>query len=137
VYSQELKKGCTFEYDIILANPTCSELVTDSVSNAEEIKKMMGGLKNGDSIDSILQMIQYKNFREKISIEIEKCKFDENEKITHIIASRYLDSVKKGAVAQELAYLVSENHKKPEENRFYFEIPSYICEAIEWVCQTQ
>lgn len=137
IYSQEVMKGCTFEYDIILTNPNCSELVTDSVANSEEIKKMMDGLKRKDNIGSILEMVQYKNFRKKISNEMKKCKFEEDEKIAHIIAARYLDSVKKGAVAQELAYLISENHKKPEENQFHFEIPIYIREAIEWVCQTQ
>jgi len=33
VYSQEKNKGCTFEYDLILVNPTLEELLTDSVSN--------------------------------------------------------------------------------------------------------
>lgn len=134
-YSQEKLKGCTFEYDLILANPVTTELITDSVSNANEIKGMMEGLKDNKDINTIFGIMRNGTFKDNISNDMMNCTFDEREKIKHIIAARYLDSVKKGAVAQELAYLISENHKnKDNDDYFEFNVPSYIGEAIKWIC---
>lgn len=134
-YSQEKYKGCTFEYDIILANPDAKELITDSVSNADEIKNMMDGFKQKKNINSIIRLIENENFKKNISTAMKKCDFNEREKIKHIIATKYLNSVKKGSVAQELAYLLSETHEKEAPSHFEFNIPLYISEAIKWICQ--
>jgi len=125
-------KSSTFEYDLILANPDNKELITDSVSNAGEIEKMMDIFKEGGDIDSILNEIANETFKNNNSPIIKNCTFGDQEKCKHIIAARYLNSVKKGSVAQELAYLISENHKKGN-NGFEFNIPPYISEAIQWI----
>lgn len=137
-YSQEKWKGCTFEYDIILSNPNTPELITDSVSNSNELKEMMDNFEDNDSSDT-LNLIENGNFKERIESPIDICNFDDDEKCKHIIAARYLNSVQKGVVAQELAFLISENHKKKlkDEDHFDFNIPSYISEAIKWICQEQ
>lgn len=138
VYSQEEGKGCTFEYELILKNPDRKELVTDSVRNNEEIKRMMTSFEMGEGIVSILGIMRNGQFKENISNDIAGCGFDEIEKIKHIIAARYLKSVQKGAVAQELAYVVSETCKNvSSEENFDFNIPEYIMGAIEWICQEQ
>ncbi|MFA0847483.1 MAG: ATP-dependent endonuclease [Methanobacterium formicicum] len=138
VYSQEEGKGCTFEYELILKNPDRKELVTDSVRNNAEIKRMMTSFENGEDIVSILGIMRTGQFKENISNDIAECGFDEIEKIKHIIAARYLKSVQKGAVAQELAYVVSETCQNvPSEENFDFNIPKYIMGAIEWICQEQ
>lgn len=135
-YAQEEYKGCTFEYDLILENSESTELITDLVTNGDEIKRMMNGLKEGKNLTSIFGLLRTGKFKTKIISEIEACDFEENEKIKHVIASRYLYSVNKGSVAQELAYLLSENHKREsEDTHFDFTIPQYISEAIKWICQ--
>lgn len=40
-FSQDVNKGKTFEYDLILHNPDLEVLVTDSMKNQEEIKELM------------------------------------------------------------------------------------------------
>ena len=40
-FSQDVVKGKTLEYDLIAANPTCELLLTPSISNHEEISKLM------------------------------------------------------------------------------------------------
>ena len=57
-YSQEEYKGCTFEYDLILENSETIELITDLVTNGNEIKLMMNGLKERENLTSILGMIR-------------------------------------------------------------------------------
>ena len=138
-YSQEKLKGCTFEYDIILKNPNTKELITDSVSNAEEIKKLMDSLKEDKELTSVFEIMRDGEFKKNISCGMEKCNFNKKGKIVHVIAARYLNSVQKGVVAQELAYLISENHKNKCEGKEYFNfnIPPYISEAIKWICQEQ
>ncbi len=136
-YSQEKLKGYTFEYEMILANPDTPELITDSISNANEIEEMMNSLKQEKDSDFILNLIRNEKFKNSISSAIANCSFDDEEKCKHIIATRYLNSVSKGTVAQELAFIISENHKKKLKGDSYFEfnIPTYISEAIEWICQ--
>lgn len=139
ICSQEKGKSCTFEYDIILSNPTFTDLVTKSVSNGEEIKKMMNGLKDDKGLDDILEMIKRKSkLTEELdeNIEILKSKFDPKELIKQIIASRYLKSIKKGEVAQELVLVVAKQIRKKElGERCELEVPKYISEAIKWIYQ--
>lgn len=138
-YSQEKLKGCTFEYEIILSNSDTIELVTKSISNGVNIKKMMEGLKNGEDSKYMLDLIGNEKFKIEISSAIQNCSFDDEEISKHIIATKYLNSVQKGAMAQELAYLISDNHKNEleEKEHFNFNIPTYIEEAIKWICQEQ
>ena len=141
VYSQNKNTGCTFEYELILCNPTISELITDSVSNASELQQLMLGLKGKRDIQSILDILKDGDYKDEICKAIGNCSFDTKEKIIHLIAGRYLKSIQKGAVAQELAYVISENYKlkdvedKEGKESFELVIPKYISEAIEWIYQ--
>ncbi len=141
VYSQNKNTGCTFEYELILCNPTISELITDSVSNASELQQLMLGLKGESDIQSILDILKDGDYKNEICNAIGKCSFNTQEKIIHLIAGRYLKSIQKGAVAQELAYVISENYKlkdaedKKGKEPFELVIPKYISEAIEWIYQ--
>ncbi|XZJ31093.1 ATP-dependent nuclease [Clostridium perfringens] len=137
IFSQEKGKSCTFEYDIILSNPTFTDLVTKSVSNNKEIQKMMTALKEDKSLDDILKIIRMRSeFSKELNENIEslKLRFEKNELIKQIIASRYLKSINKGEVAQELVCVVSKQIRKKEDGEdIELEVPKYISEAIEWV----
>lgn len=136
VYTQEKSKGYTFEYELILHNPENAELITESVSNKKNLGEIMDCHKNDEDIDIVLGKLP-NTFKDGISEDIKKCTLNNQDKIKHVIAARYLKSVQKGAVAQELAYLISENHQKQLDGKdnFEFNIPPYIQEAIKWICQ--
>ncbi|WP_409229261.1 ATP-dependent nuclease [Gudongella sp. SC589] len=139
VYSQEQGVSNTFEYDIILNNPTTKQLITTSVENSKEIKDLMEAIQDGKGVYSFLEIIRKGRFKKLVSLQIDQGYFDNKENIIHIVASRYLLSIKKGAVAQELAYVISENYirKCRGESCFDFNIPTYISEAIKWIYQEQ
>ncbi|CCQ93710.1 RecF/RecN/SMC N domain protein [[Clostridium] ultunense Esp] len=135
VFSQQKGISCTFEYDIILHNPTTKELITDSVMNSEEIKDLMDAIKNKTDVSDIINIIRNGKFKDTLSIHINNGNFNNEENIVHIVAARYLMSIKKGVVAQELADVISENqiNKLLDEAHFDFIVPTYISEAIEWI----
>lgn len=141
VYSQNKNTGCTFEYELILCNPTVSELVTDSVSNADELKQLMLALQDGKDIHAVLSILKEGDYKTELSSAIDKCGFAKQDQIKHAIAGRYLRSIQKGAVAQELAHIISENYSgkkvedKTETKNFDLVIPQYISEAITWIYQ--
>lgn len=140
VISQEKGKSSTFEYDIILSNPTLQELVTDSVSNADEIKNMMNYLEEHLNceetidIDEVINLIKRESkFKEELIEYKDKIIFDKKECLKQIIASRYLMSIKKGTVAQELISVIIEEINKGDKSKL--KVPPYIEEAITWICQ--
>lgn len=135
ICSQKPGISCTFEYDIVLSNPTFSDLVTHSVSNRDEIKNMMAGLNNGTEVEKIIQMIRRESkFNNDLNQYFKdgKLKFSGEDLIKQIIAARYLKSIKKGEVAQELVEVVS---KETAQKATKMKVPSYISEAIKWICQ--
>jgi len=134
-FSQDAVKGKTFEYDLALHNPSSSFLITDSVSNQEELKELVKAFSNASSsIQDLLGKLRNskKNTCIKNGIEANST-WNDNDKKTAIIASRYLNSVGKGENALELSYLLEENLKQEEKQPFT--TPSYIEEAIRWICQ--
>jgi hypothetical protein len=53
-----------------------------------------------------------------------------------VFASRYLNSVGKGENALELSVALKENlEKRGTEEYQNFNVPNYIREAIEWMCE--
>ncbi len=131
-------KGKTFEYDLVLNNPSSNILITDSMSNKEEIQELMTLYKDSSStVDDLLNVLRdsKENTRIKTSIQANS-NYNEDEKKRHIIASRYLNSIGKGENALELAYNLSENLKKKGTDEFIdFIIPPYIQNAITELCQ--
>lgn len=133
VYTQEKGKSCTFEYDMILANPEQSKLITKSVSNRDELVHLMEKVKNENiSFEDYLDEIVYEKFKRKYGQLIGKTDYSVEDMKTHLLATRYLKSISKGVVAQELSQVFS-NEKDSEE--LTSSVPKYISEAIKWICQ--
>lgn len=68
-FSQDINKGKTFEYDLVLYNPTLELLVTDSMSNQAELKALMGldlasrlaRLRESNENDRIVKSLELSN----------------------------------------------------------------------------
>ncbi len=137
-YSQPIDTGKTFEYEILINNPSLEILLTESVSNAGEIKDLMTLFKTtGKNSSDLLARLSKsaENDRIKDSITLNTSLVD-NEKMKAIIASRYLNSVEKGENALELCYVLQENLSKKGTADFKeFNVPPYIKSAIEEICQ--
>ena len=132
--------GKTLEYEILRANPTAEFLVTDFMSNQSEIKNLMVAHKEDKSLDDIIALLKVKNDENQRIIESiqanTKPEWTNDNKIQAIIASRYLNSVGKGENALELARILEENLEKKGTTDFKdFVVPTYIKEAIEFLCQ--
>ena len=133
-FSQERRKSCTFEYDLILFNPTIKELVTKSVSNEEEIKILMDlVIDENVSFDDFLSKVEYEKFKDKFGPILKSSGFENVDMKKHLLATRYLKSISKGVVAQELAQVIYDNNGAVK--KFEFSMPEYISEAIKWICQ--
>lgn len=137
-YIQDENKGKTLEYDLMRYNPTVEMLVTDSMSNKDEIKALMKLYKEGGDIDQFYKRLSKSQENTRISKALKNTALswsDEEKKIA-LIAARYLNSVGKGVNALELAYVLQENlNKKGTEEYVEFVVPDYIKEAIDWVCE--
>ncbi|PTV47350.1 ATP-dependent nuclease [Acinetobacter pittii] len=132
--------GKTLEYEILRANPTAEFLVTDFMSNQNEIKNLMVAHKENKTLDEIIALLKVKNDENQRIIESiranSKPEWTDDNKIQAIIASRYLNSVGKGENALELARILEENLEKKGTDDFRdFIVPTYIEEAIEFLCQ--
>jgi putative ATP-dependent endonuclease of the OLD family len=134
-FSQAADKGKTFEYDLILHNPTSSLLITDSMSNRDEIRELMQFYQDEKPIAVFETLLGNSRENERIKDAIQKNTswIDDDDKKKAIIAARYLNSVGKGENALELAYALEENLKA--ETSEHFTVPDYIKRAIEWICQ--
>lgn len=129
-YIQE--KSHTFEYDLILSNCTCVDLVTEDMSNRDEIKKIITKYDKSSCNYSDLLSLLNDNFKEKIVDCITKNdSLSNQEKCKHLIATRYVNSIKnKGEHAQNLSNILSD---KITDDNFEFNIPIYIDEALKWI----
>jgi predicted ATP-dependent endonuclease of OLD family len=131
-FSQHIGFGKTFEYELILCNPCSEILLTESMSNLEEIKDLMQAYKNNEKIENMLSFLNInneKNIRIKYSIKNNNNKeWNDNEKRKHIIAARYLNSIEKGLNSLEIT-------QKLANDEINIEVPDYIREAVKWICQ--
>jgi len=126
IYTQEKGGSSTFEYDLLLNNPYNSDLITESMSNQEEIKKIMELAKAGSAVEGILEEMNENKFKKELKEDLENSSLEAAVLRKHIIAGRYLNSTSKAVVAQELAFkLISDDLK--------IRIPDYIKEAIKWI----
>ncbi len=110
------------------------------MSNQGEIKKLMQAYKDEKSFEDIVGLLKKKskeNTRIVKSIKANtKPDWTVDNKIKALIASRYLNSVGKGENALELARILEENLEKKGTDDFKdFVVPTYIKEAIEFLCQ--
>lgn len=129
-FRQDSIYGKTLEYDLMRENIDCEGILTESVKNKNEIRR----LKAEQDIDIMLNNI-LRNSEEnrRIAASIRGSGWDDVEKRKAIIASRYLNSVSKGANALELNVVLEENLKKAAADRFEFHVPQYIEEALRWL----
>jgi putative ATP-dependent endonuclease of OLD family len=135
-FSQPQGKGKTLEYELVLANPSCEMLLTDSTANQEELKKLMKACGEGKMLADIktatLVRASDENTRILDSLDRSPETFNDADKVNALIASRYLNSVGKGENALELATVLEENLKKVTPEPFI--VPPYISQAIVWAC---
>ena len=136
LFSQDTINGRTFEYDLVLANPTLELLITDSMANSNEIKNLMKFYKDGEPLSKYLTELRKSDENKRIVDSINlNTTWSDDQKCKAIIAARYLNSVGKGENALELAYILEENYLKKETAEYKeIHIPEYIKEAIAWIC---
>lgn len=133
-FSQDEDKGKTFEYDLVLHNPTSQLLLTDSMANKAEVKKMME-LDDTKVPEDYLGLLSTsdENNRIKAGIRALGTSWTNIDLNNAIVASRYLNSVGKGENALELAYALGKNFQSDTPETF--NVPDYIKDAITWICQ--
>lgn len=128
-YRQDVTYGKTLEYDLMRENPNCELLLTDSVSNRDEIKAMMAEL----DVNKMMGKMRNSEANTRIKSSIDQSGWEDEEKRKALLASRYLNSVSKGCNALELNVALMNNLDKPEENRDEFHVPQYIVDALTWL----
>ena len=128
-YRQDEKYGKTLEYDMMLENPNCELLLTDSVSNIAEIKAMM----EEHDINVMMDKLRESDANTRIKNSIGASGWTNEEKRKALLASRYLNSVSKGSNALELNVALMNNLEKPTADRKEFHVPQYIVDALTWL----
>ena len=128
-YRQDVTYGKTLEYDLMRENPNCELLLTDSVSNRDEIKAMMAE----PDMNKMMGKMRNSEANTRIKSSIDQSGWEDEEKRKALLASRYLNSVSKGSNALELNVTLMDNLEKPEAERKEFHVPQYIIDALEWL----
>lgn len=128
-YRQDVTYGKTLEYDLMRENPNCELLLTDSVSNRDEIKAMMAEL----DVNKMMGKMRNSEANTRIKSSIDQSGWENEEKRKALLASRYLNSVSKGSNALELNVTLMDNLEKPEAERKEFHVPQYIIDALKWL----
>lgn len=134
-FSQDPTNGKTFEYDLVLHNPTLNLLTTDSMKNRVEIKGLIEAYLNNEPLNNYNVLLRRPNSENDRIWDSSSANivWNDIDKKKAIIASRYLNSVGKGENALELAYILEDNLKC--NGRHLFRVPQYIQDAIEYICQ--
>jgi putative ATP-dependent endonuclease of OLD family len=135
-FSQDVIKGKTLEYDLILHNPNLELMITDSMSSQQEIKDLMKFYTDKNPITDYNNKLRDSKENIRIRESITKSPWHDEDKKVAIIASRYLNSVGKGENALELSYNLIENlEKKGTPDYKDFIVPDYIKQVIKLICQ--
>ena len=123
-FSQD-EKGKTLEYEIARVNFNNPNILTDSMSNEDELRSMMLS-KSHEDVKS--------KCKSKTLIEIysKNETWEDLDKQKGLIAARYLKSVQKGVNALELANALMD---LSDEDKKKIKIPPYIKKAIEWLLE--
>ncbi|KIV58373.1 chromosome segregation protein SMC [Aneurinibacillus migulanus] len=131
-FSQEKGIGKTFEYTLAYTNPNCKLIITDSISNSKELNRLFDAYSEGKELEELIN-IHGKRGEENTRVIESIRKYKKPDVKEHLIASRYLNSIKKGENAFELAQALEENLETG--NVADFKVPNYIREAITWICR--
>lgn len=131
VFSQDKDKGKTFEYDLVLYNPKLELLLTESMSNKRELKKLMSKESLADMIDEMRSSEE----NNRIVASVNLSSWSDEEKMKAIVASRYLNSVGKGENALELSVALKDNFELADDDpeKKVFNVPKYIQDALIWL----
>ncbi|KAF2328098.1 ATP-dependent nuclease [Flavobacterium ginsenosidimutans] len=138
-FTQDPINGKTLEYDILLSNPSLELLLTPSISNSDEISKLMQLYSAGKKLADMETVLRPSDENTRIKEGLAKAdasQWDENSKMKALIASRYLNSVGKGENALELSYSLLENLELRSTTGYKdFAVPGYIKKTIDWICK--
>lgn len=129
-FRQDNTYGRTLEYDLMRENSGSELLLTSSVKNKNELRRLFAEQNIDTMLDTILRRCDENR---RIAASIRACGWSDDEKRKAIIASRYLNSVSKGENALELNVALEENLKKAPADRVVFHVPHYIEEALRWL----
>jgi len=125
-FSQD-EKGKTLEYEIARVNFNNPKILTDSMSNNDELKNMM----LSKSFEDVKSKCKSKTL---IDIYSKNGTWEDLDKQKGLIAARYLKSVQKGENALELANAIMD---LSDEEKKKIETPPYIKKAIEWLLEIE
>ena len=146
-FGQNHPKGKTFEYELSLSNTNTALLITNSISNRDELLTLQDYFVSNRPLEDFFDELRQSESNDKLIEAIENIAdptWTENDKKRALIASRYLASVGKGENALELANALERNLTLPvhapegqpaAEIRKAFAIPTYITDSIDWLCQ--
>jgi predicted ATP-dependent endonuclease of OLD family len=138
-FTQDKTYGKTLEFQLAFENETSQILITPSLSNADELINLMAMVREKKSLEEMLSTLRSSDENKRIKDSLLKSKDDiwnDDFKKKALIASRYLNSVGKGENALELSSALRENLSKKGTQEFKeFTVPTYIREAIEWICE--
>lgn len=128
-FRQDSTYGKTLEYDLMRENPDCEMLLTDSIANQKEIKAMMAE----PDVNGMMGKMRDSDANTRIKNGVNASGWAEEEKRKALLASRYLNSVSKGANALELNVALMNNLGKPAAEKKNFNVPQYIVDALTWL----
>lgn len=143
-FGQNHKNGKTFEYELMLSNFGNDVLLTNSITNRDELSDLLNWYNVGRPIVDLLNRMHESPAARSLRASLEAINdptWTEQERKQIILATRYLSSVGKGENALELATLLEENLVLPDvpanpgdKTRKDFNVPQYIQQAIQWIC---
>lgn len=128
-FRQDATYGKTLEYDLMRENVNCELLLTESISNKNEIKAMMAET----DVNAMMSKMRNSESNRLIKTAVANSGWSDEEKRKSLLASRYLNSVSKGSNALELNVVLAENLTKPAGERKDFHVPQYIIDALTWL----
>ena len=128
VFTQTKDTGCTFEYDLLLHNPTCKELIVPSITNGDILLSLMNNYakKYEEMVAAVGDSDECKRIKDGLA---------DSKNKDQLIAALYLLYVSKAESAQEIAEVLSEKEAAYLKGAFSFKIPPYIEGAIKWVLE--
>lgn len=136
-FTQDIELGKTFEYELVLNNPTGKFLLSDSMRNKAELVTLMDMHAKDAPVEDLLSQLRKSVENDKIAeaIRAQTGWTKENKRIA-IIAARYLNSVGKGENALELVIALQSNlEEKDPLKKETFVLPKYLGDAIDWASQ--
>ena len=134
----------TLEYQLMIDNVKCKELITNSVKNKDEILNLIDSYIEAEAtdLDAFMGLLKVNTTNNELNQIYKNHKFEKKDFMKHTIATRYLESISKGTVAQELATKImminlenDTSEKEASEDTIILNVPNYIKEAIQWIHQ--